>query len=389
MVTHGRLEPQEVMNRDPGFTYCLLECVPDAIVACDADGRLTVLNPAARDLFGEDLVGMSLDEWANQGDRYCDDGRTLLSTEQVPLVRAFQGEKLTGESVVIVAPGKPPRFFMVSGGPIRDAQGRKLGAVVVMSDAIRLQRAAERASELDETNRKLRAQLEEEHNEKERAGKERALLRCILDSAEDLIFIKDQNSVYRGCNRASEQFLGIPESEQIGQTDDDFFDAKTAELIRATDRRVMETGKPARTEEWVTYADGHKALMDTMKVPYHGPEGELLGLVGIARDITERVRAEEALKESEAKYMDLYEYAPDMYASVNVKTALIEECNTTLANTLGYAKEEIIGQPVFGIYHSDYLEEARKAFQIFVETGEIHDKELQLKKKTVQNWMSV
>ena len=360
METHGRLEPPEVLNRGPGFTYCLLESVPQGIVACDAHGRLTVFNHAVRELFGVDLVGISLDEWANQGDHYCDDERTLLPAEEVPLVRAFQGEKLTGESVAIVTPGKLTRFFMVSGGPIRNAKGRKLGAAVVMSDVTKLLRAAERTSELEETNSKLRARLEEEHREKERAGRERALLRCILDSAEDLIFIKDQNSVYRVCNRASEQFLGIPEGEQIGKNDDDFFDANTAELIRATDRRVMETGKPVRTEEWVTYADGRKALKDTIKVPYHGPEGELLGLVGIARDITERVRAEEALKESEAKYMDLYEYAPDMYASVNAKTALIEECNTTLANTLGYAKEEIFGQPVFGIYHSDYLAEAKK-----------------------------
>jgi PAS domain S-box-containing protein len=95
----------------------------------------------------------------------------------------------------------------------------------------------------------------------------------------------------------------------------------------------------------------------------------------------QRKRAEEALKASEAKYMDLYENAPDMYASVNAKTALIERCNYTLANTLRYSKEEIIGQPVFEIYHPDCLEEVKKTFKLFVETGEIHDKELQLRRK--------
>jgi PAS domain S-box-containing protein len=223
-------------------------------------------------------------------------------------------------------------------------------------------------------NRKLRAELENLRREHERAGRERALLRCILDSANDLIFVKDQHGVYRGCNRASEQFLGLKESEQIGKTDYDFYDAEVADGIRADDRQVMETNQPVRREEWVTYADGHKALMDTVKVPYRGPDGEPLGLVGIARDITERIRAERALKESETKYVDLYENAPDMYASVNTQTSLIEECNMTLANTLGVAKAEIIGRPVFDIYHPDCLNEAKETFQQFVKTGTVHDK---------------
>jgi PAS domain S-box-containing protein len=79
--------------------------------------------------------------------------------------------------------------------------------------------------------------------------------------------------------------------------------------------------------------------------------------------------------------MDLYENSPDMCASVNAKTALLEECNMTLAKTLGYSKEEIIGRPVFDLYHPDCLEEAKKGFKLFAETGEVHDKELQLKRK--------
>ncbi len=98
-------------------------------------------------------------------------------------------------------------------------------------------------------------------------------------------------------------------------------------------------------------------------------------------ELTERKRAEEALRKSEAKYMDLYENAPDMYASVNARTALIEQCNSTLSSTLGYSKEEIIGRPVFEIYHPDCLEEVQKAFKLFRDSGEVRDKELQLRRK--------
>ena len=381
MEIHKQFEPAKTLIREPRFIHGLLESVADGVITCDADGRLTLLNHAARKWFGEDLTGISLHEWANHHDRYHDDGSTPLPAEKIPLVRAFKGEKLAGEGVAIVTPGKQACFFRVSGGPIRNAKGEKLGAMVVMRDITKLRRMAERITKLKETNRNLLTELKEQQREKEQAGRERALLRCILDSANDLIYIKDRDSVYQSCNRASEQFLGLSESDQIGMTDYDFFDPEAAAIIRAADRQIMETGKPLRSEEWVAYADGHKVLMETVKVPYRGPDGELLGLVGITRDITKYMRAEEALKKSEAKYMDLYENAPDMYASVNAETALIEECNLTLTNTLGYIKAEIIGRPVFGLYHPDCLEEAKETFKLFIKTGKIHDKELQLQKK--------
>ncbi len=119
-------------------------------------------------------------------------------------------------------------------------------------------------------------------------------MRCLIDSASDLIFIKGRDGAYLGCNKASEAFVGMPECEQIGKTDFDFFDRERAEVIREHDRPVLEEGKQLRTEEWVTYPDGRKVLLDTLKVPFYGSDGEIHGLLGICRDITERKRAEEA-----------------------------------------------------------------------------------------------
>jgi len=87
------------------------------------------------------------------------------------------------------------------------------------------------------------------------------------------------------------------------------------------------------------------------------------------------------LQESEAKYIDLYDNAPDMFVSVDALTSRIRRCNQTLADALGYKKEEIIGQLSDFVYHPDCFVEAEKAFQQFVDTGEINDAELQLKRK--------
>ena len=92
-------------------------------------------------------------------------------------------------------------------------------------------------------------------------------------------------------------------------------------------------------------------------------------------------KAEETLRRSEAKYLDLYENAPDMYASVDAATGTILQCNQTFVQTSGYAREEILGRLIFEMYHPDSLEDAKAAFQSFATTGELHDKELQLRRK--------
>jgi PAS domain S-box-containing protein len=95
----------------------------------------------------------------------------------------------------------------------------------------------------------------------------------------------------------------------------------------------------------------------------------------------ERKLLEERLSKSKAKYQDLYDNAPDMFVSVDAETTKIIQCNQTLATALGYSKEEIIGRPIFDMYHSDSLEDAKKAFRSFTETGKVQNAEMQLKRK--------
>ncbi len=133
----------------------------------------------------------------------------------------------------------------------------------------------------------------------EKLAKEKALLRSVIDSTEDLIYFKDRNSTYLGCNKASEIFTGITEREQRGKTDFDFFDPEMAELIVKDDQKVIESNTSVRTEEWVPSPVFGKVLLDTVKAPIYAEDGQPLGLVGISRDITERKQIEEKLIRSQ------------------------------------------------------------------------------------------
>jgi len=98
-------------------------------------------------------------------------------------------------------------------------------------------------------------------------------------------------------------------------------------------------------------------------------------------NIHKRKQAEGALKESEEKFRILYNNSPDMYVLVSPDDSSILLCNDTLLNKTNYSREDIIGYPIFKMYHEDCVAEAKKVFQQFVETDVINDKELVLAKK--------
>jgi len=98
--------------------------------------------------------------------------------------------------------------------------------------------------------------------------------------------------------------------------------------------------------------------------------------------IVERFNTKAALMKSEEKYRDLYDSAPEMFVSVDAKTATILDCNKTLCNALDYKKDEIINRPIFDMYTPDSAEYAKKkVFPVFVKTGFIQAEELQLQRK--------
>jgi PAS domain S-box-containing protein len=137
--------------------------------------------------------------------------------------------------------------------------------------------------------------------------KERSLLRCLIDSIPDLIFYKDRNGVYQLCNQAFAQFVGRPESEIVNASDRDLFSAEVAELFTEKDREMMREGKQRQNEEWVTYPNGKQRLLDTLKAPFQGAKGEILGIIGISRDITHRKQTEKEIAKSEQFLRTIYE----------------------------------------------------------------------------------
>lgn len=152
-----------------------------------------------------------------------------------------------------------------------------------------------------------------------------ARLRTLVSTIPDLVWLKDPDGAYLLCNPPFERFFGAKESDILGRTDYDFVDRELADFFRQKDREALDAGRPTVNEEWVTFADdGRRALLETIKTPMRDRDGKLLGILGIARDITEWRRTEEALRASERRLKEAKEIAHLGYWFWDIKTGDVE-----------------------------------------------------------------
>ena len=167
-----------------------------------------------------------------------------------------------------------------------------------------------------------------------------ALINSLLDSDPDIVFFKNTDGVYLGCNPAFVEFVGRPRNEIVGKTDHDLFDKEVADWFEEQDRQMLAERNPRHNEEWVTYSDGRKVLLDTLKTPYWGPDGELVGVLGISRDITEQKQAQEELKKERQRLAGIIEGTNVGTWEYNVQTGATV-FNDRWAEIIGYTPDEI------------------------------------------------
>jgi len=146
-------------------------------------------------------------------------------------------------------------------------------------------------------------------------------LQAILDAVPDLVWLKDPNGIYLACNPAFERLFGAPRAAIIGRTDYEFVDRELADFFRTNDLQALKSSGPRLNEEWLTFATGgYRGLFETAKTPMFDTSGRLIGVLGIARDITERKQAAEALDR----------HRNDLEALVHSRTSELEAANRAL-----------------------------------------------------------
>ena len=200
---------------------------------------------------------------------------------------------------------------------------------------------------------------------------ERDLLQALMDNIPDTIYFKDTASRFTRINSAQAKMLGIPAPEAaIGKTDFDFFqDAQLVQSFFDEEQRLIETGEPLINRiEFNPTKDGQPRWLSATKAPIKDPSGRVVGIVGVSRDITQRMQVEEALREAELKYRTLVEHMPAIiYVDLADESRNTIYISPQIQEMLGYSPEDWIAKPDFcnNIIHPEDSErmwgEAQKA----------------------------
>jgi PAS domain S-box-containing protein len=272
-VTERKQAEQELSRFRQG-----LEQASDAVFMTDVAGHITYVNPAF-----ERIYGYTREEALGQTPRILKSGQ--LSQE---FYKGFWQTLLNKQSVSGEKPNKTKdgRVIIVedSNSPILDNAANLLGFLSTHRD-ITDRKHAEQALERSAT-----------------------LLHTIINTSRDLIYVKDTESRFLVASQATANLVGAASADDlIGKNDYDFFPYDLAHKYYTDEQKIIQAGEPLiDIEEPSVYPDGTKIWLSTTKVPYRSPDGQLEGLLGIGRDITERKRSEQRMEETLRETERLY-----------------------------------------------------------------------------------
>ena len=181
---------QRKIIRQQKFQRAVLENIQDGIVACNADGVLTIFNRAGREIHGCDSAHIPIKEWGQEYQLYHIDGITPLKTDEIPLARAFKGEKVLNQEMLVLSGSGKKKELRASGQAMYDNEGNKLGAVISLHDITDLKQARKKLQYLayhdaltDLPNRRMFHDLLEQNIRRARRNKEKtAVLFLDLDN---------------------------------------------------------------------------------------------------------------------------------------------------------------------------------------------------------------
>jgi diguanylate cyclase (GGDEF)-like protein/PAS domain S-box-containing protein len=164
--------------------------------------------------------------------------------------------------------------------------------------------------------------------------------KAILNNIPDMVWLKDTGGKFTAVNEAFGQICGLSPEQVVGRGDQDIWDAELADLYTRNEKIVLQTRSRNRTEEPGLETQGAQLVVETIRSPVLNERGEIVGITGIARDITERKRMEEALAASEANYRTIFDGANDPILVHDPATGAILDVNRKMCQMYGYTAEE-------------------------------------------------
>lgn len=295
------------------LSNAILEQAADAIVICDETGRIMRASKQAQALYGKNLLGQRFE--------HAFPLRQLDGTAFSPVDTIDRNHRLSAEARLV----HNGQVFdlLVSVGHLKGARNELLGSVVTLTDISERKRAEDK--------------IRESNN----------FLQMVVENVPFRIFWKDRDLRYLGCNTRFAKDAGRSSpSELTGKTDFEMGWKDQAELYRADDKEVLDSGAPKLDiKEPQTTPDGNTIWLSTSKVPLRDKDNQIIGILGLYQDITERRQAEDNLK----LFRTLLDNSSDAIEVLDPVTLRLLDVNETQCRELGYSREELLSMKITDI----------------------------------------
>ena len=320
-----RKEAEASLRRSEEHFRTVVESLGEGLVITDAENLITEVNGRLTELTGyarEEMVGQAAHELLSPPD-----GTEAMRERN--RARLESGEHEVYETKIRRKDGSS-FWAEINATPYRGASGDDAGTLGAIADITE--------------RKKAEVALAEEHN----------LLRTIIDTAQDFIFVKDTEHRFLLNNVRHREVLGAESQEDaLGKTDADFFPEDVADGYHEDDRTLFRTGQTQLgKEENFVDENGERGWISTTKVPLYGASGDIEALVAICRDITDSKRAGEALRESEERFRGAFKDAPVGAALVATDSSFLK-VNPALCEIFGYPEEELLAMTSYDVTHPE------------------------------------
>lgn len=314
----------QVLTDSEARFRAMAESVPCAIFRCafDPDWTMQFIGPPIENICGfppTDFIENAIRNYASV--IHPDDRNTVEKDVHQAI---DEGRKWTLDYRIIHADGKIRWVYEEGVGVLNER-----GEIICLDGFI-----------VDQTEqRRIAQQLQQSE----------AYLRTLVETIPDLVWLKDPDGVYLACNPKFERFFGAKESDIVGKTDYDFIARELADFFRENDNAAVAAGKPTINEEEITYADdGHHEFLETIKTPMVDSENQLVGILGVARDITQRKRQEAELRQLHNYLSNIIDSMPSMIVGVDVD-GRITQWNKTAEKIAGITATDARGKMLLDV----------------------------------------